>query len=155
DRKRLTEPIHPGIAVFTLTERQLLRQIEEINSLNPNGLSLFAAAHLKENDFEILAQGLFRNRALLAGNDKNKALKIIYNNIITRLEMMEETALLKEADKKVIENYLNESLEFKNNDNNKTNLSYFLDENSIELNAQIRDILINDFNYLNDILTFY
>lgn len=155
DRKRLTEPIYPGIAVFMLTERQLLRQIEEINSLNPNGLSLFAAAHLKENDFEILAQGLFRNRALLAGNDKNKALKIIYNNIITRLEMMEETALLKEADKKVIENYLNESLEFKNNDNNKTNLSYFLDENSIELNAQIRDILINDFNYLNDILTLY
>lgn len=155
DRQRLSEPIYPGIAVFMLTETQLLRQIEEINALNPNGLSLFAAAHLKEKDFEVLARGLFREKALLAENDKNKALNQLSDGIINRLELIKKADKIKADDKKIIEKYLREIIESDQKNYSEENFLNYLEQKSITLTAQIKDVLIKDLDYLNDILTLY
>lgn len=88
DTKELDYPIYPGISVFKLSPAQVIEQVDEINNLNRIGLSLFAAAHLKEEHYRILGEGPFRKKAQLPHQNSSEAEKMVFALIKERIELI-------------------------------------------------------------------
>jgi len=105
DRQKLSKAIYAGISVFKLSQKQMLAQIEEVNKINPNGFSLFAAAHLKEEDFELLSRGYLRSEAVLIHRDQKEALNAVINMNDSRLKLMRDAGSLDQEEIEVIKNY--------------------------------------------------
>ncbi len=88
DTRELDYPIYPGVSVFKLSPAQVIEQVDEINNLNRTGLSLFAAAHLKEEHYRLLGEGSFRKKAQHPGQNSNEAEKIIFAMIKERIKLI-------------------------------------------------------------------
>lgn len=151
DRKKINKPLYAGISVFKLSSEQMIKQLEEINSINPNGMSLFAAAHLKESDYLNLAEGVFSKAALLAHQNKNSSLKRLQNFILKRLELIKAKNEIENRDLIKIRYYLNQRVKQKLN----KSFSQFINEENLFLNEEVEDILKSDFNYLETIIKLY
>jgi uncharacterized lipoprotein YddW (UPF0748 family) len=153
DRKEINDPLYPGISVFKLTPDQLIDQVEEVNKINPNGASLFAAAHLTANDYYSLSQGVYSIKAILPYNNKLASLKTIQKLILKRLELIKEKDEIGNFAVIKIRGYLNQlaqvDLEVKGDFNQ------FISKNKIELSENIRRVLEADFDYLYTIKRLY
>jgi uncharacterized lipoprotein YddW (UPF0748 family) len=153
DRQQISKPLYAGISVFKLTSDQVIQQIKEINQINPNGLSLFAAAHLTEKDLQGLAQGVFSTPAVLPHRDKEKSLKKIQNFILKRLNIIKESGKIKNKDLIKIRSHLSQIIE--NNPRDELNFSGFLKNSNLNLSPVVEKVLKADFNYLKTILKLY
>lgn len=173
DRRAVDKAIYPGISVFKLSQQQLLAQIAEIDRINPNGVSLFAAAHLTEQDYQVLKEGYFKEEAILAHQDKKEAVKILKEMIFKRIEFIQSAGeintytasavndYLRQFDKKyslnLIDNYLKE------NNQQTTNIEVILTDDFVGymkkrgflISDEILEVLLNDIVYLYDILNLY
>lgn len=151
DREQINKPLYAGISVFKLSSQQMIKQIEEVNSINPNGMSLFAAAHLKESDYYSLAEGIFSRTAVLASKNKEIALKKLQDFILDRLNIIKEAGKIKNKDLIKIRYYLNQRV------NNKSNSSFleFINQEDLTIDNNIKKILKSDFNYLSSIIRLY
>ncbi|MFW6280589.1 MAG: glycoside hydrolase family 10 protein [Halanaerobium sp.] len=173
DRSALDKPIYPGISVFKLSQQQLLSQIVEIDKINPNGLSLFAAAHLTEQDFKVLKDGYFKGEAVLAHQDKEKAVNLIKEMIYERIEFIQSSGeidshtasvindYLEDFDKKyslsLIENYLKENNQQARNIEFiiKDDFNNYLQKRGFLISDKVLEILIADLVYLYDLFNLY
>ncbi|RAK09419.1 uncharacterized lipoprotein YddW (UPF0748 family) [Halanaerobium saccharolyticum] len=153
DRQLISKPLYAGISVFKLTSDQVIQQIEEINQINPNGLSLFAAAHLTEKDFQELAQGVFSTPAVLPHRDKEKSLKEIQDFILKRLKIIKESGKIENTDLIKIRSYLSRIIE--NKSKGELNFNSFIKNNNLNLSTEAEKVLKADFNYLQAILRLY
>ena len=153
DRKVIDKAIYPGISVFKLTPDQMLDQLEEVNEINPNGASLFAAAHLKANDFHSLSQGVYAHNAVLPYKNKAASLKIIQNFILKRLNLIKEKGGISNSALIQIRFYLNQLAQV--DSKNMLDFDQFISDNKIELSKNIKKVLQSDFDYLNDIKRLY
>jgi uncharacterized lipoprotein YddW (UPF0748 family) len=153
DRKVIDKALYPGISVFKLTPDQLLDQLEEVNEINPNGASLFAAAHLKANDFHSLSQGVYAHKAVLPYKNKAASLKIIQNFILKRLNLIKEKGGISNSDVIQIRFYLNQLAQV--DSENMLDFDQYISDNKIELSKNIKKVLQSDFDYLNDIKRLY
>jgi len=153
DRKVIDKAIYPGISVFKLTPDQMLEQLEEVNKINPNGVSLFAAAHLKANDFQSLSEGIYAHQAVLPYKNKAASLKIIQNFILKRLNLIKEKGGISNSALIQIRFYLNQLAQV--DSENILDFDQYISDNNIELSKNIKKVLQNDFDYLNDIKRLY
>lgn len=153
DREMLDKPLYAGISVFKLTSEQVIEQIEEINRINPNGLSLFAAAHLTENDYQALAQGIFSTPAVLPHRNKEESLKEMQDFILKRLNIIKEAEEIENSNLIKIRAYLNKIL--KEDSAAKLDFITFIKDNNLNLSAGVERVLAADFNYLKSILRLY
>ncbi|TDO71330.1 uncharacterized lipoprotein YddW (UPF0748 family) [Halanaerobium saccharolyticum] len=153
DRQQISKPMYAGISVFKLTSDQLIQQIKKINNINPNGLSLFAAAHLTDKDYQILAQGVFSTPAVLPHRDKEKSLKEIQDFILKRLNIIKGAGKIGNRDLIKIRHYLSQIIE--NNSKEELKFNSFLKNNNLNLSAEVEKIIKADFNYLKTILRLY
>ena len=153
DRGKINKPLYAGISVFKLTSDQVIEQLQEINQINPNGVSLFAAAHLKDSDYHSLANGIFSEPALLAHKNKKESLRAMQDFILKRLNMIQEAEKITNSNLIKIRGYLNQIIS--NEAGNNNDFTQFIKENNIKLSQEIKNILEADFNYLDDIITFY
>lgn len=152
DRTVLDKPLYAGISVFKLTSDQVIEQLNEINKINPNGMSLFAAAHLKEIDYQTLAAGVFSKTAVIPHQNKNKSLKILQEFILKRLNIIKKAGKIENSSLIKIRGYLHQILK---SDSERIDFNQFLIDNNIELNSEVKRVLEADFSYLNDIKRFY
>ncbi len=153
DRKEISKALYAGISVFKLSSEQVIDQIEEINRINPNGLSLFAAAHLTEADYQTLARGVFSVPAQLPHQNKEKSLQILQDFILKRLNIIKEAEKIENADLIKIRAYLNQLI--KNSSTNAVDFSNFIKSNNLNLNQKTEAVLKADFNYLEAVLRLY
>ena len=153
DRQIIDKPLYAGVSVFKLTPGQVIEQIEEINQINPNGLSLFAAAHLTESDYQTLSQGVFAVQAALPHRDKEKSLKEMQDFILKRLNIIREAEEIKNADLIKVRAYLNQLI--KENSKAELDFSSFVKANNLNLSPQVERVLKADFDYLESILRLY
>lgn len=153
DRKAINKALYAGISVFKLTPDQMLEQLEEVNKINPNGASLFAAAHLKADDYQSLAQGIYSTRAVLPYRNKSEALKIIQNFILKRLNLIKEKNEISNSAVIKIRSYLNQLAQI--NSEVELDFKQFISDNKIKLSQNVIKILEADFDYLNDIKRLY
>ena len=153
DRKEISKALYAGISVFKLSSEQVIDQIEEINRINPNGLSLFAAAHLTEADYQTLARGVFSVPAQLPHQNKEKSLQILQDFILKRLNIIKEAEKIENADLIKIRAYLNQII--KNSSTNAVDFSNFIKSNNLNLNQKTEAVLKADFNYLEAVLRLY
>lgn len=153
DREQINKPLYAGISVFKLTPEQVIEQIEEINQINPNGLALFAAAHLTENDYQTLSQGVFANQAVLPHRDQEKSLQEMQDFILKRLNIIKEAEKIENADLIKIRSYLNQIIN--NSSTNVVDFSNFIKENNLNLDPKAEVVLKADFNYLKTVLRLY
>jgi len=153
DRAQISDPLYAGVSVFKLTSDQMINQIEEINQINPNGLSLFAAAHLTESDYQTLTQGVFSTPALLPHRNKKESLNLMQDFILKRLTIIKEAEAINNQDLIKIRTYLNQSIKA---DLKETNdFSEFLKLNDLNLSEKVKTVLAADFAYLRDIIRLY
>ena len=158
DREIIQKPLYAGISVFKLTPAQVVEQMREINKINPNGLSLFAAAHLKKEDFESLAAGIFSKKALLPHQNRKESLAKLQDFILKRLNIIKEAGKINNDDLIKIRRFLNQkvSLEADNpDDRQKLTFSQFSAANNLNISADVMEILVSDFNYLDNIIKLY
>ncbi|KXS49929.1 Uncharacterized lipoprotein YddW, UPF0748 family [Halanaerobium congolense] len=148
DRNVLTDPLYPGISVFKLTPDQLIDQVEEVNRINPNGASLFAAAHLTANDYHSLSQGVYSEAALLPYKNKAASLKSIQKLILKRLELIKEKNKIDNFSIIKIRGYLNQAAQADSEIDVK--FEQFIIDNKIELSENVMRVLKADFDYLMD-----
>lgn len=131
----------------------MINQIEELNQINPNGLSLFAAAHLTESDFQTLAQGVFSTPVLLPHRNKKESLNLMQDFILKRLTIIKEAEAISNQDLIKIRAYLNQIIK---TDLKETNdFSEFLKLNDLNLSEKVKTVLAADFAYLRDIIKLY
>ena len=153
DRAQLDKPLYAGISVFKLTSDQVIEQLQEINRINPNGMSLFAAAHLKESDYLSLEKSVFSKSAIFPDKDKEKSLKVLQDYILKRLNIIKEAGKIENSVLIKIRDYLNQAV---NADSEiESNFSQFIENKSIMLPQKVETVLKADFNYLNDIKRLY
>lgn len=173
DRSAVDKAIYPGISVFKLSQQQLLDQISEIDKINPNGLSLFAAAHLTEQDYKVLKEGYFKKEAILPHQDKEKAVDSVKKMIFKRIEFIQSSGEMNTYMALAVNNYLkqfdeNYSLNLidnylKENNQKTTNIEVILTEDFVDymkrrgflISDEILEVLLDDFVYLYDILNLY
>ncbi len=153
DRKVINKALYPGISVFKLTDDQMIDQLEEVNRINPNGVSLFAAAHLNANDFHSLSQGIYSHKAVLPYKNKSASLKIIQNFILRRLNLIKEKNEINNSAAIKIRGYLNKLAQV--DSESKLDFNQFISNNEIEISNNIKRVLKADFDYLNDIKKLY
>lgn len=153
DRDQIDKPLYAGISVFKLTPAQVIKQVEEINKINANGLSLFAAAHLTDEDFESLAAGVFKTEAVLPHQNKEKSLQVMQDLILKRLNIIKEAEEIDNYSLISIRAYLNQILA----DQNYQNLEFkeFVEAEKLEISQKAEKALESDFRYLKDILRLY
>lgn len=151
DRKVLTKPLYAGISVFKLSSKQLINQIQLINDINPNGMSLFAAAHLKESDYQKLSQGIFSNSALLPNQNKERSLLRLKDFILKRLKKIQKQQKIENHKLIRIRVFLNQKL------NNKTKITFneFIARENLKLDSNVKEVLVKDFDYLDNIIKLY
>ena len=153
DRKIIDQPLYAGISVFKLTPEQVIDQIEEVNRINPNGLSLFAAAHLTEADYQTLAQGVFALPARLPHRNKEESLKEMQDFILKRLNIIKEADKIENADLIKIRAYLNKIIKEKSTI--ESDFNNFIENNNLKLPEEVAKVLKADFNYLESIIRLY
>lgn len=153
DRQELDQPLYAGISVFKLTSEQLITQLEEINQINPNGMSLFAAAHLKEQDYESLAAGIFKKSALLPYENREQNLRLMQDFILKRLNIIKEAEKISNKDIISIREYLNQIITTPAAE--RVDFNRFCREKDLELSAAVKSVLEKDFNYLEDLIRLY
>lgn len=173
DRSAVDKAIYPGISVFKLSQQQFLDQIAEIDKINPNGFSLFAAAHLTEQDYKVLKEGYFKEEAILPHQDREEAVDSVKKMIFKRIEFIQSSGeisnytasavidYLKQFDEKysfnLTDNYLKE------NNQQTTNIEVILTEDFVDymkrrgflISDEILEVLLDDFVYLYNILNLY
>jgi len=149
----LTDPLYPGISVFKLTPDQLIDQVEEVNRINPNGVSLFAAAHLTEGDYQRLAQGVFSVPALLPDKNKRESLAKMQDFILKRLNIIKEAEAIETDDLIKIRTFLNQIC----SKATKADFNFldYVEKNNLNLSEKVTGVLEKDFNYLKDIINLY
>lgn len=153
DRQVINSPLYPGISVFKLTPDQLLEQVEEVNSINPNGASLFAAAHLTINDYHSLAQGIYSEKALLPYRNKTSALKAIQQLILKRLNLIKKKSEINNSAVIQIRGYLNSLVQI--NSDPEPDFEKFISASEIYLSENVKRVLKADFDYLYDLKRLY
>ncbi|SDH85213.1 glycoside hydrolase family 10 protein [Halanaerobium congolense] len=153
DRKVLADPLYPGISVFKLTSDQLIEQVKEVNKINPNGSSLFAAAHLTANDYHSLAQGVYSKQAVLPYNNKAASLKGIQKLILKRLNLIKEKDQIDNFSVIKIRGYLNKLAQV--DSEIEVDFNRFIIENEINLLDNVKRVLKADFDYLSDVKKLY
>ncbi|MFN2341078.1 MAG: glycoside hydrolase family 10 protein [Halanaerobium sp.] len=153
DRKQISAPLYAGVSVFKLTPDQMINQIEEINQINPNGHSLFAAAHLTESDYQTLTQGVFSTPARLPHRNKKESLNLMQDFILKRLTIIKEADAINNQNLIKIRAYLNQKI--KTDSKEIKDFSEFLKLNNINLSEKVKTILAADFAYLEDIIRLY
>lgn len=153
DRKAINEPLYPGVSVFKLTADQLLDQLEELNKINPNGASLFAAAHLKAKDYHSLSQGIYSTKAILPYRNKSLSLKIIQKFILKRLNLIKEKTEISNSAVIQIRAYLNQLSEVESEI--ELDFEQFILTKNINISEKIKRVLESDFDYLNDLRRLY
>jgi len=153
DREQISKALYAGISVFKLSSEQVIEQIKEINRINPNGLSLFAAAHLTDNDYQTLGQGVFSVPAQLPHRNKEESLSKMQDFILKRLNIIKEAEKIENADLIKIRAYLNQII--KESLTAEVDFSTFIKNNSLNINAEAAEVLKADFNYLKAILRLY
>ncbi|MFW5886037.1 MAG: glycoside hydrolase family 10 protein [Halanaerobium sp.] len=153
DRDEIAGPLYAGISVFKLSPEQVISQIEEINQINPNGLSLFAAAHLTENDYQTLAQGVFAEPALIPHKNKKESLAKMQDFILKRLNIITEAEQIKNEDLIKIRSFVSQI----DQDQSISDLNFakFVEENELKISEKAVRVLESDFNYLKSIMTLY
>jgi len=169
DRFKVDKAIYPGISLFKLTRKQILDQIETINEINPNGLSLFAAAHLNEEDYNALAAGYFKDQATIPYTNKEDNLELLRENIVKRIELFYSAGTVNSREKEILKNYLNlsnlnrfEKLKSENEDKSliiieliKRDFLEYLNQNNVFLPDKVIEVFLEDINYYYDILRLY
>lgn len=153
DRKVINKALYPGISVFKLTPDQMLDQLQEVNKINPNGASLFAAAHLKAKDFHSLSQGIYSHKAVLPYKDKSASLRSIQKLILKRLDLIKEKEQIENSSVIKIRVYLNNLAQV--NSEVENDFEQFINKNNIELSENVKRVLKADFNYLFDLKRLY
>lgn len=152
DRKTINSPLYPGISVFKLNQAQMLEQLKEVNKINPNGNSLFAAAHLTKNDYQTLAAGIYSKKARLPNRNKNKSYLAMQNYILKRLSLIQKAGEIENESLIKIRGYLNQLVK---SENFKVKFETFAAENDLKIKAKIFRILADDFHYLEDLKRIY
>lgn len=153
DRELVESAIYPGVSVFKLSSDQLLEQVAEINQINPNGMSLFAAAHLTKNNYNSLAEGAFSKKAVLPYQNKRRSLVVIQKFILKRLKIIQAAEKIENKNLIKIRSYLHKYV----NDQLEKEISFeeFMAEAKIELSEEVAEALKADFDYLEDIKKLY
>jgi uncharacterized lipoprotein YddW (UPF0748 family) len=153
DRSQIKKPLYAGVSVFKLSSEQLIAQIEEINQINPNGVSLFAAAHLTEGDYQRLAQGVFSVPALLPDKNKRESLAKMQDFILKRLNIIKEAEAIETDDLIKIRTFLNQIC----SKATKADFNFldYVEKNNLNLSEKVTGVLEKDFNYLKDIINLY
>lgn len=172
DRTAVDSAIYPGISVFKLSQQQMLEQIKEMNQINPNGLSLFAAAHLTEEDYEVLEKGHFKEKALIPYQN-DKAAAVVKEMISKRIRLIESSGnissdtaeeimdYLEKYDKNyaynLVDNFLKENNQQAENINPiiKDDLTKHLQKSDSFISENVSKVLVEDFTYLYEILDLY
>ncbi|MFW5961648.1 MAG: glycoside hydrolase family 10 protein [bacterium] len=151
DREKIDSPLYAGISVFKLTPDQVIEQLEEVNEININGNSLFAAAHLTERDFQTLAEGIYSTKAVVPHNNQEKSLKIMQDYVLKRLNIIKEAGEIEKSALIKIRVYLDQVIA------DETDLDFreFVDKNDLRISQRVLKVLESDFNYLNDIKRLY
>ncbi|MGM0602550.1 MAG: glycoside hydrolase family 10 protein [Bacillota bacterium] len=140
DTEVLDYPIYPGISVFKLSPGQVIEQVDEINNLNREGMSLFAAAHLSEEHYRLLGEGSFREKAQLPYRDRAGAEKKILDMIKSRINIILE----KEGENNKSNNFLDD---LNGNLGSEQEFLNYLKNLNIDSGSKK---LKSDFNYLQD-----
>lgn len=151
DREEIDSPLYAGISVFKLTPDQVIEQLEEINEINTNGNSLFAAAHLNQKDFQTLAEGIYSTEALIPHNNKEKSLKIMQDYLLKRLNIIKEAGEIENSALIKIRGYLSQLLA----DETDIDFREFVKNNDLKISRRVLKVLEADFNYLSDIKRLY
>ncbi|MFW5736131.1 MAG: glycoside hydrolase family 10 protein [Halanaerobium sp.] len=151
DRRKIDSPLYAGVSVFKLTPDQVIEQLEEINKINTNGNSLFAAAHLTEKDFQTLAEGIYSTEALNPHNNKEKSLEIMQDYILKRLNIIKEAGEIENSALIKIRGYLSQLLA----DETDIDFREFVKDNNLRISQRVLKVLEADFNYLRDIKRLY
>lgn len=152
DRKAINSPLYPGISVFKLNQAQMIEQLKEVNKINPNGNSLFAAAHLTKNDYYTLAKGIYSQKAQLPNKNKNKSYLAVQNYILQRLTLIKKAEEIKNESLIKIRGYLNQLV---NSENFNLKFEDFAAENDLKIKPEVFKILADDFRYLEDLKRIY
>lgn len=152
DRKAVKKPLYPGISVFKLSQSELIQQINEINQLNPNGFSLFAAAHLTADDYFNLGQGILRKKAIIPFRQPAKSLKVLQELILKRINLLKSQQEINNQTAIALRGYLNQILKTKEQ---SLTLAGFIDQQDLKLSQQANLVLAKDFAYLADIIKLY
>ncbi|TDP91235.1 uncharacterized lipoprotein YddW (UPF0748 family) [Halanaerobium saccharolyticum] len=158
DREIIKKPLYAGISVFKLSSAQVVEQMREINKINPNGFSLFAAAHLKKEDFESLAAGIFSKKAVLPHQNRKESLAEMQDFILQRLNIIKEAGKINNDDLIKIRRFLNQKVSLETDTSNAEQgltLSQFSAANNLNISADVMEILVSDFNYLDNIIKLY
>ncbi len=95
--------LYPGLSVFKLTPEQLLEQIELVNQLNPLGVNLFASAHLKDEHYQLLVNGPFREKAINPHAEPTKAIKLLTVDLINKINFLHEKNIINDQQFKILE----------------------------------------------------
>lgn len=151
DREVLNKPLYAGISVFKLSSEQLLEQIALVNEINPNGMALFAAAHLKEKDYQQLSRGVFAKQAQLPHQNKEKSLELIRKFILERLNIIKKRAQIKNHELIRIRVFLDRKIK----EENSILLTEFIKKEKLQLTENVIEVLVKDFNYLDNIIRLY
>lgn len=151
DREEIDSPLYAGISVFKLTPDQVIEQLEEINEINTNGNSLFAAAHLTQKDFQTLAEGIYSTAALIPHNNKEKSLKIMQDYLLKRLNIIKEAGEIENSALIKIRGYLSQLVA----DETDIDFREFVKNNDLRISRRVLKVLEADFNYLSDIKRIY
>ncbi len=169
DRYKVDKAIYPGISLFKLTKKQILEQIETVNEINPNGLSLFAAAHLDKEDYNVLAAGHFKDQAVIPYIDKKDNLNLLREDIYRRIELFYSAGAVNSRDKETLRDYFNliSLSRFKKTKAEiedepqiitqliKTDFLEYLEQKNVEISDRVITIFLEDINYYYDMLRLY
>ncbi|MFW6269045.1 MAG: glycoside hydrolase family 10 protein [Bacillota bacterium] len=94
ENQNINHYFFPGISIFKITPEQMVNQILKINNINPEGLSLFAAAHLKQEHYNRLAEGPFREKAVIPYSSEDEAKRLIRARINKKIKMLVENNIM-------------------------------------------------------------
>ncbi len=173
DRSAVDKAIYPGISVFKLSQQQMLKQISEIDKINPNGLSFFAAAHLTEQDYEVLKEGYFKEEAVLPHQDREEAVDSVKKMIFKRIKFIQSSGEISNYTASAVNDYLKQFDEnytfnltdnyLKENNQQITNIEVILTQDFVDymkrrgflISDEILEVLLDDFVYLYEILNLY
>ena len=151
DRQKIDKPLYAGVSVFKLSSEQMLAQINQLNQINPNGMSLFAAAHLKKDDYQSLSEGIFNEPAYLPHKNKKIALVKTQNFILKRLNVIKREGKINTHQLIRIRVFLEKKVNLQTDQN----FNQFINEENLDLKNNVKRVLQADFNYLSDIINFY
>lgn len=154
DRSQINKPLYAGISIFKLTPDQVIDQLQEVNKINPNGMSLFAAAHLKTRDYQTLSESIFSKSALIPQQNKEKSLKILQKFILSRLQIIKKTGAVDNSTVIRIRAYLNQSVK-QDLSQGRLDFKHFLQKNNLKLLPEVEKVLAADFSYLEDLKRLY